>query len=221
MRKKVVALFALTFTAVCISGCSTSTYQDNYEEMKKQVDEQAAEMQKEIDKKVDKIMNGSAETDTEQSEKQDEPTVGNDQEQTKPNKTEKSEPADTEETENKEIAAGSHDIAGATFYFSKSVNNDVTGNWRISTVNTSMSAEEYAADYYKELFASNDEIHGVVNFALNTTSRITVLDSKTLDVSIMEYVDGEEHDAKELFSGMTLAEYFVNIETGEVEKIEE
>lgn len=221
MRKKVVTLFVLTLTAVCIAGCSNSTYQDDYEEMKKQVDEQAAEMQKEIDNQVDKLLNGSAETDTEQSEKQSESTVDNEQEQAKSDKTEKSEPTDTEETENKEISAGAHDIAGATFYFSKSVNNDVTGNWRISTVNTPMSAEGYATEYYKELFASDNEIHGIVNFALNTTSRITVFDSKTLDVSIMEYIDGEEHDAKELFSGMTLAEYFVNIETGEVEKIDE
>lgn len=84
-----------------------------------------------------------------------------------------------------------------------------------------MSAEEYALEYYKELFASDDEIHGIVNFALNTTSRITVLDSKTLDVSILEYVDGEEHDAKELFGGTVLGKFFVDIETGDVKEATE
>ena len=44
--------------------------------------------------------------------------------------------------------------------------------------------------------------------------------SGQLDVSVYEYVDGEEHDAKELYSGMLLSEYFVNMDTGEVEQIQ-
>ena len=221
MKKKIiVVMLAITLVATYITGCCASTYQDSYDEAKKQVDEQAAEMQKEIDKKVDEIMNGDKESEAEKPEKQTTPTSDSESKSVKQDETEKTEEENTEKTETKEITAGAHDIAGATFYFSKSVNNDVTGKWRISTVNTSMSAEEYAAEYYKELFASNDEIHGIVNFALNTTSRITVLDSKTLDVAIIEYVDGEDHDAKELFSGMTLANYQVNIESGKAEKIE-
>lgn len=221
MRKKIiVAILASTLAVTYITGCSASTYQDSYDEAKKQIDEQAAEMQKEIDKKVDEIMNGDKGSETEKPEKQTAPTSDIESKSDKREETEKTEKENTEKTETKEIAAGAHDIAGSTFYFSKSVINDVTGNWRISTVNTSMSAEEYAAEYYEELFASNDEIHGIVNFALSTTSRITVLDSKTLDVTIMEYVDGEEHDAKELFSGMTLANYQVDIESGKAEKIE-
>ena len=30
-----------------------------------------------------------------------------------------------------------------------------------------------------------------------------------LDVTVYEYVDGEEHDADKLFSGMLLKQYFV------------
>lgn len=41
-----------------------------------------------------------------------------------------------------------------------------------------------------------------------------------LDVAIMEYVDKEEHDAALACSGMLLAEYHVNIESGEIEKIQ-
>ena len=41
-----------------------------------------------------------------------------------------------------------------------------------------------------------------------------------LDVSVYEYVDKEEHDAKLLFSGMLLKEYHVNKDTGEIEEIQ-
>ena len=37
-----------------------------------------------------------------------------------------------------------------------------------------------------------------------------------LDVTIYEYVDKEEHDAKVLFSGMVLDEYFIDIDSGEI-----
>ena len=39
----------------------------------------------------------------------------------------------------------------------------------------------------------------------------------TLNVSVYEHVDGEEHDAKSLFGGMLLAEYKINPETGEIQ----
>ena len=39
-------------------------------------------------------------------------------------------------------------------------------------------------------------------------------------VSVYEYVDKEEHDAKLLFSGMLLKEYHVNKDTGEIEEIQ-
>ncbi len=103
--------------------------------------------------------------------------------------------------------------------FSDSVRNDATGNWRMAKVTGNKSAEEYAADYYKEYFKAENEVHAVVNFTLNTTACITYVGGN-INVRIYEYVDGEEHDAKELFGGEKLAEYNVNPDTGEVEKIE-
>lgn len=41
-----------------------------------------------------------------------------------------------------------------------------------------------------------------------------------LDVTIYEYVDKEEHDAKKLFSGMLLTEYFVYIDNGDIEEVQ-
>lgn len=99
------------------------------------------------------------------------------------------------------------------------VNNDVTGNWRIATIAENIEMQDYALDYYKEHFKSDDEIHAIVNFNYKTTTQISVM-GNLLDVSVYEYVDKEEHDAKLLFSGTLLKEYHVNIDSGEIEEIQ-
>lgn len=106
-----------------------------------------------------------------------------------------------------------------TFFFADNVNNDVTGKWRIAKVSTKISTEKYALDYYKKFFSSDDEIHAIVNFTDSTTTCITQLFSDTIDVTIHNYIDGEEHDAKVLFGGDTLEEYWINVNTGEIEDI--
>ena len=97
--------------------------------------------------------------------------------------------------------------------------NDATGNWRLARIAENIDIEEYAVEYYNNYFKSDNEVHIVINFTLNTTTRITVM-GNLLDVSIMEYVDKEEHDAKLACSGMLLSEYHVNIDSGEIEKIQ-
>lgn len=99
------------------------------------------------------------------------------------------------------------------------VPNDVTGNWRIASIAENIEMQDYALDYYKEYFKSDDEIHAIVNFNYKTTTKISVM-GNLLDVSVYEYVDKEEHDAKLLFSGMLLKEYHVNIDNGEIEEIQ-
>lgn len=98
------------------------------------------------------------------------------------------------------------------------VNNDSTGNWRIAKIATNVSMETIALDYYKNLFGSDKEIHAIVNFTNKTTTKISVL-GNLLDVSVYQYVDKEEHDAKLLFSGLLLKEYHINIDNGNLEKI--
>lgn len=99
------------------------------------------------------------------------------------------------------------------------VRNDVTGNWRIATIAENIEMQDYALDYYKEYFQSDDEIHAIVNFNYKTTTGISVM-GNLLDVSVYEYVDKEEHDTKLLFSGKLLKEYHVNKDTGEIEEIQ-
>ena len=99
------------------------------------------------------------------------------------------------------------------------VRNDTTGKWRISVFSKNIEIKKYALDYYKAYFTNDDEIHAIVNFYNNTTTKISVA-GDCLDLTIYEYVDGEEHDANKLFSGLLYNEYTVNKKTGKVEKIQ-
>ena len=101
----------------------------------------------------------------------------------------------------------------------KKVNDDVTGNWRRMDIIEQADMEEYAVDYYNRNFESDNEIHAIINFTYNTTTCISCVGSQ-LDVTVYDYVDGEEHSAKTLFTGTKLAEYLVNKSDGAIEKLE-
>lgn len=131
---------------------------------------------------------------------------------------EKKEPINSIEEQTEEHRDNSQSIDNISFDVSK-VNNDETGNWRISKISENIEMQNFAIDYYKEYFNGDNEIHGIVNFNNNTTTRILVM-GNLLDVSILEHVSAEENDAKKLFSGKLLEEYHVNIDSGEIEKIQ-
>lgn len=118
-----------------------------------------------------------------------------------------------------ETKPANEDPLGFNVIFSNTYRNDVTGNWRLAKTADNINIEEHAVNYYNNYFKSDNEVHIIINFALNTTSCITVM-GNLLDVSVMEYVDKEEHDAKLACSGMLLSEYHVNIDTGEIEQIQ-
>lgn len=103
--------------------------------------------------------------------------------------------------------------------FSESIHNDTTNNWRLARVATPKEIQEYALEYYNSYFQSDSEIHAIVNFTLNTTNKLTKITSDTLDVFVYDYVDKEELDAKALFTGTPLANYEINISTGEITEI--
>lgn len=99
------------------------------------------------------------------------------------------------------------------------VRNDVTCNWKLSTIATTDNILEYAKNYYDNNFTSDDEIHAIVNFTLNTTACVSSLFDNIINVTIHEYVDKEEHDANKLFSGMVLGDYWIYLDNGDIEKI--
>lgn len=120
------------------------------------------------------------------------------------------------ETEKKDEVA---DIDGVDIMFSDTVRNDKTGNWRLARVTGNKSVEEYAVDYYTQYFKADNEVHAVVNYTLNTTACITCV-GDTLNVRIYEHIEDEEQYAENLFTGMKYAEYNVDKNTGDVEKVE-
>ena len=83
--------------------------------------------------------------------------------------------------------------------------NDVTGNWRVGVLASKEQVADHAAEYYAAYFKDDKEIHCVVNFTFNTTTKIAVA-GDSLAVTVYDYVKGEEHDAKLMFSGTQLSQ---------------
>nr|DAS64735.1 MAG TPA: hypothetical protein [Caudoviricetes sp.] len=118
-----------------------------------------------------------------------------------------------------ETTGKSATIDGVDVIFSDNVKNDATGNARLAKVTGEKSVEEYVLDYYKMYFKSDQEVHAIVNYTLNTTACVTSVGDK-INVRIYEHIDGEEQDAKKLFTGEKYAEYNVDKETGAIDKVE-
>lgn len=95
------------------------------------------------------------------------------------------------------------------------VQDDTTGNWRYAIYSSRDAQEDIALDYYRTFFNSDQEVHALINLAAGNTARITPLDNNTLDVTILEHVDGEEQNAATLFSGRILKKYWVYMDSGE------
>lgn len=103
----------------------------------------------------------------------------------------------------------------------KPVNNDKTGNWRYAGFgNSNINFSEYALSYYNTRFESDKEIHAVINFTDNTTTRISYTGG-ILFVTVLEYVKGEEADATLMFSGKVIKDYIVYTDNGDIEDITE
>ncbi len=109
------------------------------------------------------------------------------------------------------------DIDGT--FAANSVRNDSTGKWRVSTISANVQMVEYAKSYYQWKFTGDDQIHCIVNFYNNTTTKIQYI-SGNLYVTVHDYVKGEEHDANLMFSGTVLQDYIVYLDNGDIEKLE-
>lgn len=114
------------------------------------------------------------------------------------------------------IGVSDKDISDLHIVFYDSVNNDVTGNWRLAVISEDVEIQDYIFSYYQEYIKSEDEIHGIVNLGRNVTARINMIGG-WLMVSEYDYVEGEEHDAKLLYSGTPIQSYIVYTDNGDVE----
>ena len=114
------------------------------------------------------------------------------------------------------IGVSDKDISDLHIVFYDNVNNDVTGNWRLAVISEDVEIQDYIFSYYQEYIKSEDEIHGIVNLGRNITARINMIGG-WLMVSEYDYVEGEEHDAKLLYSGTPIQSYIVYTDNGDVE----
>ena len=102
-----------------------------------------------------------------------------------------------------------------------SVRNDVTEKWKCLVIaENNFDITEYALSCYKNYFDSDETILAVINLTTKTSASIRKV-AGNLYVSQYEYVDGEEHDAKIMFSGTHLLDYIVYIDNGDIEKVTE
>jgi hypothetical protein len=65
--------------------------------------------------------------------------------------------------------------------------------------------------------ADAEGTYAIVNF----TNKVTIAINKSgniATVDVHEYVDKEEHDAAQLFSGQVLSNYIVHLDTEQIEK---
>lgn len=106
------------------------------------------------------------------------------------------------------------------FTFYDSVRNDTTGNWRaIVLAEASFEPGKYALSAYNNYSDSSDTVLGIFNLTTKTSTRINDY-GEFLDVSIYEYLSGEEHDADKMFSGDLYNEYWIYKDNGDIEKIQ-
>ena len=129
-------------------------------------------------------------------------------------------PAETKESViSAEETEESDEETGGIDFVVNEVRNDVTGNWRIALIAENIDIKDIALDYYNNYFESDDEIHAIVNFTTKTTTKISSF-GDLLDVTVHEYVEDEEHSAKQLFGGEVLKEYLIDKESGEITRIQ-
>ena len=118
------------------------------------------------------------------------------------------------------IGISEKDISDLHLVYYESMIDDVTGKWRLSVMSEDVDIQDYVYSYYNKYFKDDTEIHGIVNLSSNTTARISCV-SGMLFVTEYSYVDGEEHDAKLLYSGTPIKSYIVYTDNGDIEKSEE
>lgn len=135
-------------------------------------------------------------------------------------KWKKEDEAKKKEEESKKKSSNEKIFSDITTSTPSPVRNDVTGRWKVITVNSDKDIVKYAKDYYENNFSNENEIHAIVNLQTNRTYKISNLLGNSLDVTVHKYIPGEQNDAKKLFSGDVLDEYTVYLDNGKIERID-
>lgn len=202
VSKKVI-FFVLLFWVVIIISAGMSSEQEKLQKENKNSSSQSTAS---VVSAVSSVSSSSAAESTEPDTSADKTAPVDVSEETQENTYAAVESADTSILDDMDIKV-------------RNVNDDITGNWRMTYVDTKETAEEYAIAYYKEYFKSDNEIHFLVNQHLKTTSVISKFNNQ-LDVRIYEYALGEEYSADTIASGIKYGEWYVHLETGEIKQLD-
>lgn len=202
-------IFVASLMAVCLASCSSATASSSDAEVPTATEaETEAETTTETET-TEAVTEESAEEVTEAVETAEEAT-----------ETEAPTEDVTHRTGDEIVGVSDKSLSddGVNVDLENSVRNDSTGKWRLARITDNINIEEYALDYYKNYFESDDEIHAVVNFTNNTTTNLSCF-GDMLFVTIYNYVDKEEHDADMLFTGEKISEFCVYTDNGDIEKV--
>ena len=182
------------------------------------------------------IATGQGNPDPEPETAKTEQTFGGGNEDVEPTKqaeenAKADEKADTEEEQEKTkqevahregdniVGVSDKDEADLNGYIQNTVRNDVTERWKCLVIAANnIDITQYALSCYEKYFDTDDTILAVENLTTKTAASITKVGDQ-LSVSVYEYVDGEEHDAKLMFSGTPLGSYIVYLDNGDIEKV--
>lgn len=95
------------------------------------------------------------------------------------------------------------------------IRNDVTEKWRMVKFAEPINTLEYLLSYNDMYMDKNTSVHVLINFTYGTTTLINDFGTY-LDVSVFEYQDKEEHDAKKIGTGFLLGEYQIYKDNGDI-----
>ena len=202
-KKLFLGIAAITAAAV-LAGCGSIPKMEPQQEMESQLQQKVDEMEDKLSELlgVDAIDQESVPAAEEKNE-------------TEPSSEEAASEEDPEESGPPK--SGGYEIDGIDVTYYTKVHNDKTGNWRLAVIYDGADLNSYAADFYKFFVTDDSEVFGIVNLGLKTSTLISPAMGDWLDISVMEYQDGEEHDANKLYSGMELQHYWLNMKTGETD----
>ncbi|MCR5142556.1 MAG: DUF1795 domain-containing protein [Ruminococcus sp.] len=124
----------------------------------------------------------------------------------------------TESDQKNIIATSSKDISDIDVSFLDSVTNDVTGNWQCLIINSKIDFFDYALSIYNTYYEES-KVLIVEDIPDEKSVNFSQIDSNTVEFVIHEYVDGEEKDANSMVAGSVIGQYWLYLDSGEIEDI--
>lgn len=97
------------------------------------------------------------------------------------------------------------------------IRNDSTEKWRMVKFADNKDTLKHLLSYNKLYMTKDTTIHILTNFTMKTTTSVNDYGDHLI-VDVYEYQDGEEHDAKEIGTGLLLAEYKIYKDNGDIIK---